>query len=88
MGSSAAAAHAWPAFASSEERPSDESAFIINETAVNRFGWGTPEAALGRQLAWHSETGPVVGVVKDFHIDSMHARITPLVLQLKPGSQW
>ena len=72
----------------SEERPSDESAFIINETAVNRFGWGTPEAALGRQLAWHSETGPVVGVVKDFHIDSMHARITPLVLQLKPGFQW
>ena len=37
-------------------------AFIINETAVKEFGYGTPEKAIGQPLSWN-EWAP---------IDSLH----------------
>lgn len=74
----------------SGDRASDSEAFLINETAVKRFGWNSPEEALGKQINWTNgpTVGPVVGVVKDFHIDSMHEAITPLVLHMRPGEKW
>ncbi|MFB3133215.1 MAG: ABC transporter permease [Rhodothermales bacterium] len=72
----------------SKDLGSDADAFLINETAVKRFGWGTPEEALGKQIAWQQKTGPVVGVVRDFHLDSMHEPITPLVLHMLPEESW
>ena len=74
----------------SEAFATDTAAFLINETAARRFGWGTPEEALGRELDWTNgpTVGPVVGVVQDFHLASMHETIPPLVLHMRPGEQW
>jgi putative ABC transport system permease protein len=69
----------------------DISAFIINETAVKELGLGTPGEALGKTLSWPTwrnpdslKTGPVIGVVKDFHYKSLHERVEPAVLHLYP----
>ncbi len=72
------------------ERAGDQESFIINEAAVERFGWGSPEEALGRTLTWTNgpTEGPVVGVVQDFHLKSMHEEIAPLVMHQRPDEQW
>lgn len=75
----------------SKDIQSDISAYIINETAVKELGLGTPEEAIGKTLSWPTwrkadslKTGPVIGVVKDFHYKSLHERVEPAVLHIYP----
>lgn len=65
----------------SREFPSDaEGAFLVNEKAVAMAGWDSP---LGMELEhFDGRIGKVVGVVKDFHFQSMHSEIAPLYLIL------
>jgi putative ABC transport system permease protein len=67
---------------------SDSSAVLLNETAAKKFGWTDP---IGRQLTrpgnldWR---GTVIGVVKDFHFESLHKPILPLVIRHEPFYQY
>ncbi|MEZ4849576.1 MAG: FtsX-like permease family protein [Bacteroidia bacterium] len=73
----------------SEKLITDSASFIINETAVKTFGWESPEAAIGKELRWSgSFDGHVIGVVKDFHLESMHEAIDPLVMLTEPKYNW
>lgn len=58
-------------------------AFLLNETAANKFGW-TPEEAVDQPFRVQVMEGKVVGVMKDFHFASMHQPIEPLVFWLNP----
>ena len=59
---------------------SDTSKFILNETAVRQVGW-SPEEAVGKEITWsHNRRGEVIGVVNDFHLESIHTKIEPTVL--------
>ncbi len=60
-------------------------AFILNETAVEKLGW-TPEEAIGKAFLYGRRNGEIIGVVKDFHFESMHQPITPIIFYLNPGS--
>ncbi|MFX0152825.1 MAG: ABC transporter permease [Candidatus Hodarchaeota archaeon] len=67
----------------SKEFSTDEKdAVIINETAVERFGWKEP---LGKDF---HDYGKVIGVVKDFHFLSFHHEIKPLALTLSPKNNY
>jgi putative ABC transport system permease protein len=57
----------------------DSTAAIINEAAVQEYGW-SPEEAIGKQLAQGDRKFTIVGVAKDFHYESFHAEIYPLAL--------
>lgn len=61
-----------------------EEGYIINETAAHALGW-TPEEAIGKQFT-HNGTETVIGVVKDFHMHSMHIAIQPLMIHY--GTSW
>ncbi|MEM9858670.1 MAG: ABC transporter permease [Bacteroidota bacterium] len=61
---------------------SDRSNVIINETAAKTLGW-TPAEAIGEQFFQGQNPRIVVGVVKDFHMFSMHLAIQPLMLTLR-----
>jgi putative ABC transport system permease protein len=72
-------------------------AWIINETAVREFGYGTPEKAIGQTLSWHPwdgnkpdslKTGQIIGVVKDFNYKSLYDKIEPAVIQIYPLAAW
>lgn len=69
-----------------EERP--EVLAIINEEAVRRFGWASPEEAIGKQIVRDPNakdwTARVVGVVKDFHTRSLREPIGPKALLQMP----
>ncbi len=54
---------------------------LINEKCVHALGFKNPEDALGKTLKWNGEKlTPIVGVVGDFHENSMHETIKPLVI--------
>lgn len=52
--------------------------YILNESAARKLGW-TPEEAIGQEMILNDK-GIVKGVVKDFHFQSMHNAINPIVL--------
>jgi putative ABC transport system permease protein len=55
----------------------DSSAFLINQTAAKAFGWDEP---LGKQINMGNfYKGPVVGVVEDFHFESLHHEVKPII---------
>jgi len=67
-----------------------QQAFIINQYAANAFGWD--EEALGKRLQWGlmpnnqaANDGVVVGVVNDFHFQSLHNPLEPMVLCFNPN---
>jgi putative ABC transport system permease protein len=57
-----------------------EQAFILNETAVKRIGWDSVEEAIGKGFAYGRRSGQIIGVVKDFHFESLHQEISPIVM--------
>lgn len=67
--------------------PSDTNAVILNETAVNELGF-SKEDVLGRRIQNRSMglEGVIVGVVEDFHYQSLHENIQPFVLLNQPDN--
>ncbi len=62
---------------------SDQWEFLINETAVQDYGWNTPENALGKTIFYDPEdtvVGKVIGVFKDYHLESLHEKIPPMLM--------
>jgi ABC-type antimicrobial peptide transport system permease subunit len=57
-------------------------AFVLNETAVKTLGFRRPEEAIGRYVTFgfNDISAPVVGVVKDYHVASMHDAIMPVLM--------
>jgi putative ABC transport system permease protein len=65
----------------SEEIPSDlKTAYILNESAVQELGWNAP---LGKAFKI-VDKGTVIGVIEDFHFESLHKKIEPMALCLYP----
>jgi putative ABC transport system permease protein len=64
----------------SREYGTDSASFLINESAAKALGYKTPQDAIGQNLGYGSRTGRLVGVFNDFHFESMHEKIVPLIL--------
>jgi len=61
----------------------DSASYIINEKALRVIGYRDP---IGMPLTFWNKKGTIVGVVNDFHFNSLHVPIEPLVLRLKRGA--
>jgi putative ABC transport system permease protein len=60
--------------------------YVIGERLASRWGW-TPQEAVGKwlQVADSPQTrGPIVGVVKDLHFESIRSEIEPTVYLIAP----
>lgn len=57
----------------------DSSNYLINEAAARRIGYQDP---VGQPLTFWGKPGKIVGVIQDFHFNSLHAPITPLIIRL------
>ena len=83
----------------SPEFSTDTTNYIINEAAAKRIGYtnrsrtGRPaesaESAVGQPITMWGKPGKIIGVMEDFHFQSLHIPIAPLILRLstEPGSQ-
>ena len=63
----------------------DSTNYLINEKAMRIIGYKDP---IGKPLTFWGVKGTIIGVVKDFHFNSLHVPIDPLVLRLSSGSAW
>ncbi|MCD4710239.1 MAG: ABC transporter permease [Bacteroidales bacterium] len=73
-----------------EDNPTDSFAFVISESAVRALSFDDP---LNRRL--YSQLGddtsdphPIIGVVKDFHFQSLHQEIRPLIIQFNSENNY
>ncbi|HNR08230.1 MAG TPA: ABC transporter permease [Saprospiraceae bacterium] len=66
----------------SREFSTDTSAFLINEAAVQALGFQANEDALGQDIQYGNRKGKLLGVIQDFHFESMHQKIVPLILMV------
>jgi len=55
--------------------------FIINERAAQAMGMDDP---IGQALSMWDRDGQIVGVVKDFHMNSLYEAIEPTIIRLDP----
>ncbi len=71
----------------SKNNPADQTAaFIINEAAARRLKWEKP---VGKEVELtvyvngaQKRKGTIIGLVKDFHYESMHHKIEPLLIYI------
>jgi hypothetical protein len=69
----------------SKDYATDSVGYLINETALGIIGYKDP---IGKPLTFWRTKGTIVGVMKDFHFNSMHTKINPLVIRLGESYNW
>lgn len=60
-------------------------AFILNEEAITQLGYASNEDAIGKTFNYGSRQGTITGVVKNFHFESLHQSIAPVVFMISNG---
>jgi len=69
----------------SREFGQETDAILINEATAKAFGW---DDGVGKKIVAPGEQGSaetVIGVIKDYHFESLHHRISPLLIRLWDG---
>ncbi len=69
----------------SKDFATDSVGYLINESALKVIGYKDP---LGKPLTFWQKPGTIIGVLKDFHFNSLHEPIRPLVLRLGENIEW
>ena len=69
---------------SSDNTADISGSMIINETLAKEYGWTDP---IGKKLPGRFQQ-VVIGVVKDFNYESLHNKIQPLALVMRPDSMF
>lgn len=54
--------------------------FLINETMMKQLGFTTAQDAIGKEVEYSKIKVPIIGVVKDFHIQSLHNKVEPVII--------
>jgi putative ABC transport system permease protein len=57
----------------------DSSNYLINQAAARRIGYKDP---VGQPLSFGQKPGTIVGLIEDFHFNSLHNPIRPLIVRL------
>ncbi|MBA4850882.1 ABC transporter permease [Emticicia sp. BO119] len=67
----------------SDSRTDSTQNYILNEAAVAAYGWETPDKGIGKPFAMSGRKGKVVGIVKDFHFNSLQHKVEPMAMLLR-----
>jgi len=60
----------------------DSSNYLINEAAAKRIGYKDP---VGQPLTFWDKPGKIIGLIEDFHFNSLHEPIRPLIIRMADG---
>jgi putative ABC transport system permease protein len=63
----------------------DSIGYIINEASLKRIGYADP---IGKPLTMWGKKGKIVGILKDFHFNSLHDPINPLIIRLREDEKF
>ncbi|MBX7152038.1 ABC transporter permease [bacterium] len=63
--------------------------FVVNEATVRKLGMATPQDAIGKVINfWAGMDIPIVGVVKDFNMNSLHENMSPCLITSRRNSYY
>ena len=54
---------------------------------LKALGW-TNQEAIGKEFKYGNQKGHIIGVINDFHFESMHQAIVPMILCYFPPSRY
>jgi len=60
--------------------------FVVNEATVRKLGIKDPKDIIGRPMNINGKIGPIVGVVRDFHANSLRDPIHPIAMTTEKNS--
>ncbi|GGA98400.1 ABC transporter permease [Puia dinghuensis] len=72
-------------------RLADSTGLVLNEAAVQQFGFASPEAAIGERIWLEVNPGrpdKVIGVIRNYHQQSLQQDYTPVILFMDPAYPW
>jgi putative ABC transport system permease protein len=69
----------------SKDFATDSVGYLINESALKIIGYKDP---VGKPLTFWQKPGTIIGVLKDFHFNSLHTAINPYVVRLGENIGW
>ncbi len=69
----------------SQDFPSDTAGIIFNEAAIHYMGLKNP---VGQRVILWDGAVTILGVVKDFHFQSLHEKVKPLFFRLAPDDTY
>ena len=60
---------------------------VINEAAVKALGFANAQEAIGREVQFglNELVTPIIGVMKDYHVESLHANVVPVIMMEFPS---
>lgn len=59
---------------------------VVNERFAKEIGFLESEKVLGKFITYNDKQVPIVGVMNDFHTQTMRAEIAPVMFQSRPGN--
>ncbi|WP_299758178.1 ABC transporter permease [uncultured Pontibacter sp.] len=74
---------------SNDFKTDQKSGIIINEAAARWLGWSEPigkKVETGEEAVIGDNSARIIGVVKNFHMSSLHTDVQPLAIRLFPKS--
>lgn len=74
----------------SPEFGTDTSNYLINEAAAKRIGYKTRNGGppVGQPITMWGKPGKIIGVMENFHFQSLHIPIAPLIMRLATEPGW
>jgi putative ABC transport system permease protein len=54
--------------------------YVVNKTFLEKLGVKNPEDGIGKVITLNGTTLPIVGVVNDFHLQSLQEKIEPMIM--------
>jgi putative ABC transport system permease protein len=63
----------------------DSLGYVLNEAALVAMGIADPASIIEQEFSYGGVNGRVIGVVKDFHFESLHQTINPIVFLIQRG---
>jgi putative ABC transport system permease protein len=71
----------------SKEYGSDDASVMFNEEAVKLMGFETPESAIGEEIFFWGDNYKIIGVLKNFHHESLKENYDALIFRFTPGTR-
>ncbi|MBN1270779.1 MAG: ABC transporter permease [Candidatus Aminicenantes bacterium] len=64
------------------DQAGDNENWVLNETAVKAMGLENP---IGKWFSYNGQKGTIIGILKDFHGESLHHPISPIAMHMRGG---
>ncbi|HEX5167855.1 MAG TPA: FtsX-like permease family protein, partial [Cyclobacteriaceae bacterium] len=65
--------------------PRDYSVIMINERASELLGFRSPEEAINQKIIWPNDTITIIGVLQNYHHETLKFPLSPILFPLDPG---